>query len=142
LSRRGRVAPHLNLGYQWNGNSLLAANENGNQHLPGYFGYAGGADIGVTRRLTVVADLLGEHFFNAPQISKPETVSANVNNQPTSFTSVVRVPSSSYEVDNLSLGLKLNPVGHLLLSANVLLKLNEGGVRARAIPLVGISYSF
>jgi hypothetical protein len=142
LSRRGRVAPHLNLGYQWNGNSLLAANENGNQHLPGYFGYAGGADIGVTKRLTVVADLLGEHFFDAPQISKPENVSAPVNNQQMAFTSVVRVPSASYEVDNLSLGLKVNPVGHLLLSANVLLKLNEGGVRARAVPLVGISYSF
>jgi hypothetical protein len=141
LSRRGRVAPHLNVGYQWNADSVLAADENGNQHLPGYFGYVAGADIGLSKRLTVVADLVGEHFFDAPQISSPETVSATVNNQPTPFSSVVRV-NGSYEVNNLSVGLKVNPVGHLLVSANALVKLNEGGVRARAVPLVGLSYSF
>jgi hypothetical protein len=142
LSRRGRVAPHLNVGYQWNANSLLATNENGNQRLPGYFGYAAGADLGLTKRLTVVADLLGEHFFDAPQISKPRNISALVNNQQVSFSSVVRLNSDSYDANNLSVGLKVNPVGHLLLSANVLVKLNEGGVRARLIPLVGLSYSF
>jgi hypothetical protein len=141
LSRRGRVAPHLNVGYQWNADSVLAADENGNQHLPGYFGYVAGADIGLSKRLTVVADLVGEHFFDAPQISSPETVSATVNNQPTPFASVVRV-NGSYEVNNLSVGLKVNPVGHLLVSANALVKLNEGGVRARVVPLVGLSYSF
>jgi hypothetical protein len=141
LSRRGRVAPHLNVGYQWNADSVLAADENGNQHLPGYFGYVAGADIGLSKRLTVVADLVGEHFFDAPQISRPETVSATVNNQPTQFASVVRV-NGSYEVNNLSVGLKVNPVGHLLVSANALVKLNEGGVRARVVPLVGLSYSF
>jgi hypothetical protein len=141
LSRRGRVAPHLNVGYQWNANSLLAADANGKQRLPGYFGYAAGADIGLTKRFTVVADLLGEHFFDAPQISKPENVSAQVNNQLKPFSSVVQV-SDSYDVNNLSVGLKVNPVGHLLLSANVLIKLNDGGVRARLIPLVGLSYSF
>jgi hypothetical protein len=28
------------------------------------------------------------------------------------------------------------------VSANALVKLNEGGVRARVVPLVGLSYSF
>ncbi len=141
LSRRGMVAPHLNVGYQWNGNSVLAADENGNQPLPAYFGYAVGADIGL-KRITFVADLLGEHYFNAPQISQPESVSASVNNQSMSFSSVVRVPSASYDADNLSVGIKANPVGHLLVSANALVKLNDGGVRARVVPLIGLSYSF
>jgi hypothetical protein len=141
LSRRGRVAPHLNVGYQWNGNSLLAADENGNEGLPAYFGYAAGADIGVSKRLTVVADLLGEHFFDAPQISKPENFSVQVNNQQVSFASVARV-KGSYDVNNLSVGLKANPVGHLLVSLNALIKVNDGGVRARVVPLVGLSYSF
>ena len=113
LSRRGRVAPHLNIGYQWNGNSLLAADENGNERLPAYFGYAAGADMGVSKRLTIVADLLGEHFFDAPQISKAESFLAQVNNQQVSFPSVARV-KGSYDVNNLSVGLKANPVGHLL----------------------------
>jgi len=141
LSRRGRVAPHLNVGYQWNGDSLLAADENGNQRLPSYFGYAAGADIGVSKRLTVVADFLGEHFFDAPQISKSESFMTQVNNQQVSFSSVARV-SGSYDVNNLSVGLKANPVGHLLISLNALVKLNDGGVRARVVPLVGLSYSF
>jgi hypothetical protein len=50
--------------------------------------------------------------------------------------------NGSYEVNNLSVGLKVNPVGHLLVSANALVKLDEGGVRARVVPLVGLSYSF
>jgi hypothetical protein len=141
LSRRGMVAPHLNVGYQWNGNSVLATDENGNQALPAYFGYAVGADIGL-KRVTFVADLLGEHYFNAPQISHPEDFSRSVNNQPMSFTSVVRIPSASYDADSLSVGVKANPVGHLLVSANALVKLNDGGVRARVVPLVGLSYSF
>lgn len=141
LSRRGRVAPHLNVGYQWNGDSLLAADENGNERLPAYFGYAVGADIGASKRLTIVADLLGEHFFDAPQVSKSQSFATEVNNQQVSFSSVARV-NGSYEVNNLSVGLKANPVGHLLISLNALVKLNDGGVRARVIPLVGLSYSF
>jgi len=42
----------------------------------------------------------------------------------------------------VSVGLKANPVGHLLVSLNALVKLNDGGVRARVVPLVGLSYSF
>lgn len=48
----------------------------------------------------------------------------------------------SYDVNNLSVGLKANPVGHLLVSLNGLIKLNDGGVRARVVPLIGLSYSF
>jgi hypothetical protein len=33
-------------------------------------------------------------------------------------------------------------VGKLVLTGNVLLKLDDGGLRSKAIPLVGASYSF
>jgi hypothetical protein len=141
FSRRGRIAPHLNAGYQWNGFSDLATDQNGKHHLPGYFGYAAGADIGVTKRLTLVGDLAGQYFFDAPQVSSPENVTATVNNQKDSFSSIVLV-NGSYKVNNLGVGLKANPWRHLLISANALVKLDEGGVRARVVPLVGISYSF
>ena len=141
LSRRGRVAPHLNLIYQWNGNSLLARDQNGEHHLPAYFGYAIGADVGVKKRLTVLAELLSQHFFEAPQISTPKTLTPKVNNSPMPFPSVLPV-GGGYDVHNLGLGLKLNPTRNLLVSANVLISLDEGGVRAKAVPLVGLSYSF
>ncbi|HVN17295.1 MAG TPA: hypothetical protein VMU05_00930 [Dongiaceae bacterium] len=143
VSRRGRVAPHLNIGYQWNGSSFLATDANGSENsLPGDFAYTAGADIGVTKRVTVVGDLLGQHFFSAPQISKPTALTANVNNQSTSFTSVQAISSASYDVENLSIGFKANPIGNLLVSVNALVKLNDGGLRATVVPLVGISYSF
>jgi len=40
------------------------------------------------------------------------------------------------------IGAKLNPVVKLFLTANVLLEPNEAGLRARAIPLIRIGYTF
>jgi len=140
LSRKGRVAPHFDLGYQWNGDSFLAKDQNGKeQQLPTYFAYSGGADIGVSKRLTVVADLLGQGFFNAPQISSPRSVS--IPNQTGPFTSVEPL-TGSYNADNLGLGVKISPIGHLLITANALIKLNDGGMRSKVVPMVGLSYSF
>jgi hypothetical protein len=41
-----------------------------------------------------------------------------------------------------SLGIKYRPFGNLVLTGNVLLKMNNSGLRSTAIPLVGLSYSF
>src|SRR5713101_5769167 len=141
VARRGKVAPHLNLGYQWNAKSTLATNQNGSQALPASFNYAAGADMGVTKRLTVVADWVGQLYFDAPQVSTPKNVASLVNNQPMSFPSVVLV-NGSYQLNSLAVGIKANPVKHLLVTANVTVKVGEGGLRAKLVPLVGISYSF
>jgi hypothetical protein len=45
-------------------------------------------------------------------------------------------------ITNASLGLKFRMIGKLVLTGNVLLKLDDGGLRSKAIPLVGASYSF
>lgn len=104
LARRGKVAPHLNLAYQWNGNSSLAIGPDGKeQSLPGFFAYTIGADMGLSKRFTLAADWLGQYFFSAPQISTPRNVTATVNGQPTVFSSVVPI-SGGYNVNNLSLG--------------------------------------
>lgn len=141
FSRRGRIAPHVNAGYEWNGSSHLATDLSGEHHLPGYFSYTAGADVGVTKRLTLVADLVGQHFFDSPQVSTPRNVSAPVNNQPVVFSSIL-LASGAYGVNNLGVGMKANPARKLLVTANALIKLDDGGVRARVVPLVGVSYSF
>ena len=142
LSRRARVTPHVDLAYQWNSNSSLATGQDGKEKgLPGFFTYDAGADIGVTKHVTAIADLLGQVYFNAPQISSPRNVTAQVAGQPQTFSTVVQV-TDSYNVDNLALGIKANPWRNLLLTANVALKLNNGGLRATAVPLASISYSF
>jgi hypothetical protein len=39
-------------------------------------------------------------------------------------------------------GLKVNAAGKLLFDLNVLFKMDEGGLRDRVTPLLGIEYSF
>jgi hypothetical protein len=45
-------------------------------------------------------------------------------------------------ITNGSVGFKVNPIGTLLVSFNVLVQLNDGGLRSRVVPLVGFSYTF
>ena len=41
-----------------------------------------------------------------------------------------------------AVGLKFNPVGRLLIDSNVLVKLNDTGLRDKVTPLVGMEYAF
>ena len=150
----GRITPHANVGYQWNGFSVLrldTAHNNASLRLPGTLDYSAGADLGlVPRRLSVVADFVGQRFLNAPRI----TAATGVTPGGTDCTSGTCVPSSanplktihgatsSYNVDDLSVGLKFSPKGSLIFSVNALLKLNDAGLRSKVVPLAGISYRF
>lgn len=157
----GRLTPHANIGYQWNGFSVLRLNQDGgNLRLPSILDYSAGADIGlVKRKLSVVADLLGQHFYNAPRILAaapvtpgglncsvgiciPDTSTVAGPLQNAKLTSIGVNPSASYNVENMSVGLKWSPKGNLIIAANALLKLNDAGLRAKYVPLVGISYRF
>jgi hypothetical protein len=148
----------VNVGYQWNGFSNLYPNPkapplaNGaipTLKLPSDFDYSAGADIGIVKRFTVVADLLGQHFFNAPRVTPAVAASALPASQaiaglPAALanTPTVGILNGAFDVDNLGLGIKLNPIGKLLVSANVLIKLNNGGLRSNYVPLAGVSYKF
>lgn len=147
-SRVGRVTPHVNFGYQWNSFSDLNRNVNGggNLRLPDSVDYSAGADIGVVKKVTVVADFVGQHYFNAPRVTPAVPASsANIPGLPSIFANspTVGVATDGINVNNAAIGLKLNPVGRLILSANALIRLDNGGLRpARFVPLVGISYRF
>jgi hypothetical protein len=137
-----RVSPHVHLAYQWNSHSVLATNSSGHQDLlPGFFTYNLGLDVGVTKRVTIVGDLLGRQFFDAPQVSTPRNVTVQVAGQPKTFATIVRV-SGSYNSNDLAVGFKGNPWSNLLITVNGTFKLNDSGLRATAVPLVGVSYSF
>lgn len=142
IARRGKIAPHLNLLYQWNASSSLTKDANGKQlPLPPYFGYTGGVDMGLLRRVTFTADFVGQHFFDAPSISRARVTGDKSFNPDVIFTSVSGI-RGDYDVNNIALGLKANPWKKLLVIGNAGIKLNDGGLRATVVPLVGISYSF
>ena len=65
-----RVAPHVNVGYQWNGNSVLAGDvaTKTKANLPDQFLYTFGVDVGATSRVTVAFDVLGQRVIDSPRL--------------------------------------------------------------------------
>jgi hypothetical protein len=141
-SYRARVSPHLNVGYEWNGESILAGNISTGQkaRLPDELFYSGGVDVPVTPRLTVAADLLGQHVLGGERLQQVAftDVLGNVH----SDIPDIRAFRGSFTMYNLSIGGKYNVVRNLLVTGNVFFALDDGGLRAKVVPLVGVSYTF
>ena len=108
--------------------------------MPGYFLYYFGADIGATKRLTVIADFLGQEYFNAPRVSSPKAIPVQTLNQALTLSSVLPY-NGSYGNNNLAFGAKVNPWSRLLITGNILVRVSNGGLRDNVVPLVGISYT-
>ena len=146
ISHRGkRFTPNVNLGYQWNSTSSLYTNAAGDHlNLPSSFLYSGGADFRVLPRLTLVGEFVGQYVINGPRLLQS---SVNVPGQG-SFPSIVVTDSSgkqittSYAIDNAGFGIKVNPYRGLVIDASALFKLDDAGLRAKWVPLVGVSYRF
>jgi hypothetical protein len=141
------LTPHINVGYQWNGESLLAGNIlNGTKAtLPGYVLLAGGTDLGVWSRLTVAVDYIGQELINAPRVrSEIYTPSLPVvtPGAPSVFPTIATGIKDTYNQSNVAAGFKLNVFDRLLLTGNALIAANDGGLRERVTPLVGLSYTF
>jgi len=146
----GRVSPHVNIGYQINGRSALAGNiVNGTKgHLPNDLFYTVGADVGVSKRLTLAFDLLGQHVFDATNVYTGQPYTAAVPEIPTTGVTIqssypqIALRTGSFDAISGSAGFKTQLAGNLLLTANILFQLNNTGLRARAVPLIGLSYAF
>jgi len=168
-SRNGRIAPHVNAGYEWNGSSYLAGNitptsVNGTtpaptkDNLPAQFLYSAGAEVGVFKRLSLAFDYLGNYYINAPRIA-PSTLqelpacsvppppgqtglSACNSFQATGAVDpIFQQTKGSFNTSNAGVGLRFRPFGKFLLTGNVVIKLDDPGLRAKFIPLAGISFS-
>ena len=137
----GRFAPHANAGFQWNGSSVLAGNlsTGAKARLPRMFSWAGGTDVGLTRRVTLAFDVIGHRVFSADRLftstyTSPAPATGTFQN--------VWLAKGSFNIVDASIGGKVNLVGGLLLSVNVLAKLNDGGLRDRFVPMVGLAKTF
>lgn len=135
----GRVAPHLNVAYQWNGKSVLAGNvlTGEKRDMPDQVTYAVGVDLGVTKRLTLAFDFLGTHVIDSPRLVRETFTAANGSAFPQ-----IGFVNESYSLSNGAAGVKLNPFGQVLLDFNLLFKLDSAGLRAKVTPLFGIEYAF
>ena len=141
LSRSSRAfSPHINLGYTWNGSSILAGDPATGQSadLPDQANWVIGADFGVSERFTFALDFLGNYIIDAPRL---------VQTTYTARTGQATFPSVAFENESYSLisgavGFKLNVIENLLLDVNLLFTLDDNGLRDKVTPLIGFEYAF
>jgi hypothetical protein len=137
----GRIAPHVNLGYQRNGASVLAGDVTAGTKgdLPDELSYIVGADVGVEKRLTIAFDVLGRHSSDSPRLA---STTFSVDGAPAQSFPDISFGVGSLNVVSGSLGMKANIGGTMLATFNVQFKLNEAGLRTKVTPLVGLEYAF
>jgi hypothetical protein len=133
-------SPHVNFGYQWNGSSILAGDLDSGvaESLPDVAVYAVGAVVAVHPRVTAAVDLLGRYVIDTPRVRRDEFHALDGQSI---FPNITFESGDIHEVSG-AVGLKINLAGRLLLNTNVLVRLNNAGLRDKISPLVGIEYAF
>jgi hypothetical protein len=178
FSYAARVSPHVNVGYEVNGNSTLAGTINApvqsvtdptvatspssftQGHLPNQFLYSGGADVVLLpKRLAGTFDFIGQRVISAeratvttqsflgpcsPNPSGETPASPDYCSSPLANVSrpALSETRSSFNILNAALGAKVRISDKFIVFGNALFKLDNGGLRARVVPLVGASFSF
>jgi hypothetical protein len=167
LSYQARVSPHAMVGYEWNSNSILSARINEVQgatsiglmtgkkgYMPSDFVYTAGLDAWITKWLTGSFDVVGARIFRggteavtSQSFPAPCTAGCLTEPSPSTVSSPSLAPNNdaSYSITNASMGVKIRPfpkVSKLVLTANVLVRLDNGGLHSKPAPLVGLGYTF
>jgi hypothetical protein len=76
-------------------------------------------------------------LFDSPRIARSTfDAAANISYPQLATT------SSDFNVSSGAVGFKLNLVDELLLTGNLLFRLDDGGLRQKLTPMIGLSYSF
>jgi hypothetical protein len=161
ISGGKRFSPHVNLGYQWNGSSILAGNltgttvgetnevatiQNGaptSASLPSQYFYSAGADYGVSKRLTLNFDYLGQVLVHAPRVFETSITTAAIPGGTGALTlPTISAGNDTIGLNNAAIGFKYNFIDRLLFTADLLFRLDNKGLRQDVTPLIGVSYAF
>ncbi len=151
-SRGGRVSPYVNVGYQWNGDSILGGDiaAGTKAKLPNDFLYNFGVEVALRKRLTTTFEIMGQRIFDGNRVKLGQTLAPGACTESQTCSSALpplpetTIISSkdSYGTNNASIGARFRPFGKFLLTASVQLKLDNGGLRSEAVPLVSATYTF
>lgn len=132
------ISPHLNAGFQWNGSSYLASQYPAEKRrLPSQVFYSAGFDAAISPRMTVAFD-----FMDQMVISGQRTLLRPFETRDGGRYSAIGFDDITRHEYNASAGFKAKVISAIVVTGNVLFRLNETGLRARIAPLVGISYLF
>jgi hypothetical protein len=162
ISAGKRFSPHINVGYQWNGQSILAGNLTGTtvtenssdqtvvtnglprkRGLPDQIFYSIGVDYGLTSRLTLVADYLGQTLINTPRVFASNFLTQNIPGG----TGSIPIANITGGQDTIGLssgavGFKYNLFDQLLFTGDILFRMDNKGLRQDVTPLIALSYAF
>jgi hypothetical protein len=158
----GKLSPHLNAGYTRSSPGALPG-----VSLKNEWNYTAGFDLAVSPRLTLVADVLGRSIRDQGRLIEADRVFDYVEAGPAgtggtgggggggggSSSTTTRVVLHTtrrefrLEPGNLNLavgntGVRFNPFGKMLVSANLLFALTEAGLRDRVTPVISLDYVF
>ena len=137
-----RVSPHVNVGYQWNGASVLAgdAKTGVKADLPDRITAAVGADVGLSDRMTLAFDVLTNLVMSSPRLQmhqfRVEGPLGSAVFDDIGFT------EETYLTTNGAIGLKLNVATGMLVNFNLRFNATSGGLTDRLVPLLGLEYGF
>lgn len=137
-----RISPHVNLGYQWNGRSVLAGDPSTGEKadLPDRISLMTGIDVGVSDRLTLALDVLTDRVLASPRIvTRPFLAQGPLGSE--TFQDIAFV-EESYFVTNGAVGMKVNVSQGLLVNFNVRFNVGSSGLRDRVSPMLGLEYGF
>jgi hypothetical protein len=136
----GALSPHVNAGYQWNGDSILGGVPGSGEasDLPDLAQYTAGAVIEVHPRVTAAVDVIGRYIIDSPRVRLEEFHALDGR---TVFPNITFTSGSIHEI-SAAAGLKINVFNRLLLDLNLLVRLNQEGLRDKMSPLIGLEYAF
>ena len=129
-------SPHVNLAYD------IRMSDLDRDEIELTLGY----DHKISDALTIAAEWIGE-FETGDQIAATSFPGPTVIKPAGADNPTYEIPSTSipsYSADNIinaSFGMKYSPTPNLLLIANVIFPINNGGLRSDVIPTVGLEFS-
>ena len=162
-------APHLNLGWQFSGKSVLGGQLQPNtlsatlsdggtvtyngapltatkDFLPDVFSWAVGSEIAFGRHNTVIVDILGNEIglvHGAPSLTTGSAQGFSPTTlQSVTATGLTGTGTTSYSQFSGAFGYKARVIGNLVFTFNALVRFDSNGLTARFTPLYGLGYSF
>lgn len=132
----GRIRPHANAGFEYWSKGLELTGIGGDVTIRHQVQYAGGVEIEVVPKVTLIVDYLGQHIFGGGQIGL-------VNTTPASglATSALALLPNAIDKMYVAPGIKVNLKSKMLLSINALVTTKNDGLHSRVTPFVGLILS-
>ena len=135
----GNLAPHANIGFDYRGSDY------DNNEIEVAVGY----DQKISETITLALDWLGEYevgdAIDELQFPKPTAVGPTVDEEQLIVQVVPSTNIPNFHHDNVvnsSIGIKYTPRDNVILMANLLVPLNDGGLRSDVIPTLGLEMYF